>query len=120
MSNKTGVSFASSTLPRHLLRGAIGFGALIGSVALDPVIGPVSFVLIPVGFLALRGCPTCWMMGLVATISAGRLKRSCVAGTCVLSATADASATRGEEASDPAVMDSRTGESLSYSRSVPA
>ena len=93
MSDKAGVSFASSTLPRHLLRGVIGFGALIGSFALDPVTGPVSFVLLPVGFVALRGCPTCWMMGLVATISAGRLKRSCVDGTCVLSAAGDASAT---------------------------
>jgi hypothetical protein len=30
-------SFASASVPRHLRRGALGFAALIGSVALMPV-----------------------------------------------------------------------------------
>ncbi|MEV4168080.1 hypothetical protein [Nonomuraea sp. NPDC049709] len=76
--------FASASLPRHLLRGAAGFGALIGSVALLPVLGPVSLMLVPAGLLALRGCPTCWAIGLVQTISRGRLRRRCVDGRCEL------------------------------------
>ncbi|MEU4703103.1 hypothetical protein [Nonomuraea dietziae] len=77
-------SFASASLPRHLVRGVVGFGALIASVALLPALGLVSLVLAPVGLLALRGCPTCWAIGLVETISMGRLQRSCVDGRCEL------------------------------------
>ncbi|NDU71967.1 hypothetical protein GWI34_04925 [Actinomadura sp. DSM 109109] len=76
--------FASTSLPRHLLRGAAGFGALIGSVALLPVLGPLSLVLAPIGLLALRGCPACWAIGLVQTVSMGRLRRSCKDGVCEL------------------------------------
>ncbi|WP_412540027.1 hypothetical protein R8Z50_30030 [Longispora sp. K20-0274] len=77
-------SFASASVPRHLARGAVGFGALIGSVALIPVYGPVSLLLAPVGLLALRGCPTCWAIGLIETVSRGRLRRTCVDGRCEL------------------------------------
>ncbi|GAB7181363.1 hypothetical protein ATKI12_1194 [Kitasatospora sp. Ki12] len=76
--------FASATLPRHLTRGAVGFGALVGSVALLPVVGPVSLLLLPAGLLALRGCPMCWAIGLMQTISRGRLERSCEDGQCRL------------------------------------
>jgi hypothetical protein len=76
--------FASASVPRHLARGAIGFGALLGSVALIPVFGPASLLLLPVGLVALRGCPTCWAIGLIQTLSRGRLQRSCAAGTCRL------------------------------------
>ncbi|MER5809368.1 hypothetical protein ABT143_14430 [Streptomyces sp. NPDC002033] len=76
--------FAGATVPRHLARGALGFGALIGSLALLPVTGPASLLLAPAGLLALRGCPMCWTIGLVETISAGRLRRSCADGSCEL------------------------------------
>ncbi|MFG3258521.1 hypothetical protein [Streptomyces sp. NPDC048172] len=69
--------FASASMPRHLLRGAVGFGALIGSVALLPAVGPLSLALLPVGVLALRGCPMCWAVGLAQTLSRGRLQRAC-------------------------------------------
>ncbi|MFD8825752.1 hypothetical protein ACFV1C_25795 [Streptomyces sp. NPDC059605] len=77
--------FASASLPRHLARGGLGFGALAGSVLLIPAVGPVSLLLVPVGLLALRGCPTCWTIGLLQTVSKGRLRRSCVDGRCELS-----------------------------------
>lgn len=77
-------SFASASLPRHLLRGAVGFGALIGSFALLPAYGPGSLLLAPIGLLALRGCPTCWVLGLAQTISMGRLQRACTDGRCEL------------------------------------
>jgi hypothetical protein len=76
--------FASASVPRHLVRGAIGFGALIAAFALIPVIGWISLLLLPVGLLALRGCPTCWAIGLVETISRGRLRRECEDGQCKL------------------------------------
>ncbi|GAA1590245.1 hypothetical protein GCM10009678_85770 [Actinomadura kijaniata] len=79
-----GRGFASASLARHLLRGAVGFGALVGSVALLPVLGPVGLLLAPVGLLALRGCPTCWAIGLVQTVSMGRLRRSCGEDGCEL------------------------------------
>ncbi|MGR4883162.1 hypothetical protein ACIPUC_27660 [Streptomyces sp. LARHCF249] len=79
-----GPDFASSSLPRHLVRGVVGFGSLIGSVALIPAAGPVSLLLLPVGVLALRGCPMCWAVGLVQTVSRGRLQRTCEDGRCTL------------------------------------
>jgi hypothetical protein len=75
-------SFASRSLAMHLARGLVGFGLLVGSLALLPVLGPFSLLLLPVGLLALRGCPTCWAIGLVQTLSRGRVQRSCANGRC--------------------------------------
>ncbi|MER6300790.1 hypothetical protein ABT247_14645 [Kitasatospora sp. NPDC001539] len=80
-----GTDFSSRSLPEHIVRGVVGFGSLIGSVALVPVIGPISLVLLPVGLVAMRGCPTCWAIGLMQTVSRGRLQRSCRNGACKLS-----------------------------------
>ncbi|CAM4033726.1 hypothetical protein NONI108955_05275 [Nocardia ninae] len=77
-------SFASTSVLRHLARGVAGFGALIGAFALLPWIGVASLLLAPIGFIALRGCPTCWAIGLMQTISMGRLQRSCADGRCQL------------------------------------
>ncbi|GAA3245955.1 hypothetical protein [Streptomyces lavendulae] len=82
-----GPDFASASLPRHLVRGLIGFGGLIAALALLPVTGPLSLLLLPVGVLALRGCPMCWAIGLMQTISRGRLQRSCEDGRCTLTTT---------------------------------
>ncbi|MGW7459282.1 hypothetical protein [Streptomyces sp. NPDC054797] len=79
-----GRDFASASVPRHLVRGAIGFGALIAAFALMPTTGPASLLLAPIGVLALRGCPTCWTIGLVQTLSRGRLRRACTDGRCEL------------------------------------
>ncbi|MER7908405.1 hypothetical protein [Streptomyces sp. NPDC096068] len=76
--------FASATVPRHLARGAIGFGALVGSLVLFRAVGPTGLLLAPIGLVALRGCPMCWAVGLVETVSAGRLRRSCAEGSCTL------------------------------------
>ncbi|MFJ7159442.1 hypothetical protein ACIQUQ_31455 [Streptomyces sp. NPDC101118] len=79
--------FASASVPRHLARGALGFGALAGALALLPVVGVASLLLAPVGLVALRGCPMCWAIGLAETVSAGRLRRSCTEGRCELTRT---------------------------------
>ncbi|MFD8646058.1 hypothetical protein ACFV14_37780 [Streptomyces zaomyceticus] len=79
-----GRDFASKSLPRHLARGAVGFGLIVGSIALVPVAGPATLLAAPLALIAFRGCPTCWMVGLAQTISRGRLERRCVDGACVL------------------------------------
>lgn len=76
-------SFASRSVPIHLARGVIGFGLLVGSIALAPVT-LFSLLLAPAGVVALRGCPTCWAIGLAQTISRRRLQRSCTDGRCQL------------------------------------
>ncbi|MFB7466146.1 hypothetical protein ACFCZ1_22050 [Streptomyces sp. NPDC056224] len=78
------MNFASKSLPRHLARGAIGFGLIIGSIALVPVAGPATLLAAPLALIAFRGCPTCWMVGLAQTISRGRLERQCADGVCTL------------------------------------
>ncbi|MFD6875358.1 MULTISPECIES: hypothetical protein [unclassified Streptomyces] len=85
-SEPAGPDFASRSVPRHLVRGAIGFGLIGGSIALVPVAGPVALLAAPLALIAFRGCPTCWMVGLAQTISRGRLERRCGAGsgTCTL------------------------------------
>jgi hypothetical protein len=75
-------SFASRSVRAHLLRGGVGFGLLIGSAGLFHVIGAAALILAAAGVAVLRGCPTCWAIGLVETISRGRVKRACDGGTC--------------------------------------
>ncbi|MFC8509863.1 hypothetical protein ACFU3J_20220 [Streptomyces sp. NPDC057411] len=77
-------NFASASLPRHLARGAIGFGLVIASVAAVPVVGPVSLLAAAPALIAFRGCPACWAVGLAQTISRGRLRRRCADGVCTL------------------------------------
>ncbi|MFF2349010.1 hypothetical protein ACFVVL_04425 [Kitasatospora sp. NPDC058115] len=76
--------YASRTLAEHLVRGGVGFAALAGAFVLLPFAGPVALLLLPVGLLAFRGCPTCWVIGLVETVSRGRLQRECADGRCEL------------------------------------
>ncbi|GAA4903795.1 hypothetical protein LX16_3778 [Stackebrandtia albiflava] len=86
--------FASRSLPRHLIRGVLGIGALIASVGSIPVFGPVTLLLAPVGLVFLRGCPMCWAIGLAQTISRGRLRRSCTGDGCVLTVAGHATVDR--------------------------
>ncbi|MBW8805917.1 MAG: hypothetical protein JF587_19010 [Catenulisporales bacterium] len=72
------------SLPKHLARGAIGFGGLAGGLISLPFVGLASLLLLPVGLVALRGCPTCWAMRLMQIISAGRLRRQCGPDGCEL------------------------------------
>jgi hypothetical protein len=77
-------SFASSSVPVHLLRGVLGLTLLVAAFALIPAVGPVTLLLAPFGVVALRGCPTCWAIGLAATMARGRRERACVDGGCRL------------------------------------
>jgi hypothetical protein len=77
-------AFANTSVGRHLLRGAIGFGLIGSALALLPSVGFVALLLAPPGMVALRGCPTCWIAGLIQTISANRLQRTCADTGCTL------------------------------------
>ncbi|WP_345596192.1 hypothetical protein [Streptomyces marokkonensis] len=80
----SGQDFSSKSVPRHLARGVIGIGVIVGSIALVPVVGPAALLAAPLALIAFRGCPTCWMVGLMQTISRGRLERECADGVCTL------------------------------------
>lgn len=80
-----GTDFSSRSLTRHLIKGVLGIGALIAGVALIPVFGPITLLLLPAGLVVLRGCPTCWAIGLAQTLSRGRLRRNCTPDGCTIS-----------------------------------
>lgn len=75
-------TFTSRSVPVHLARGLLGFGLIAASIALIPAAGPVALLLLPAGVVALRGCPTCWLIGLAQTVSRGRIERQCAQGRC--------------------------------------
>jgi hypothetical protein len=59
--------FASSSVPRHLVRGAIGLPMMVAAFVLVPWAGPLALLLIVPAAVLLRGCPTCWALGLAQT-----------------------------------------------------
>jgi hypothetical protein len=75
---------AGTSVARHLTRGAVGFGLIGAALALIPSLGPGALALALLGMVALRGCPTCWIVGLIQAISAGRLQRTCTDTDCKL------------------------------------
>ena len=87
---------ASSSINKHLLRGAVGLLAAVLAIALVARVGPVSLALLPVAVLAWRGCPTCWTVGLVGTLADDRARRSCSAARCRGHAGRDASLPSGD------------------------
>ncbi|MES2508935.1 MAG: hypothetical protein V4625_03355 [Pseudomonadota bacterium] len=60
--------FASSSVTEHLLRGAAGVGALVWAVSLLATHPFASLGLALLALVAFRGCPMCWIMGLVETV----------------------------------------------------
>jgi hypothetical protein len=77
-------AFASASVAAHLARGALGFGTIALAVVLAVAVTPAALAIAPLGMVALRGCPTCWTVGLIETISAGRIERACAEDSCSL------------------------------------
>ncbi len=73
--------FSSSSLTEHLLRGLLAVAAVIGSISLlaaGTVLGcSVALLSLAFAVVMMRGCPMCWTMGLLETISASRTKSRC-------------------------------------------
>jgi hypothetical protein len=85
--------FTSKSIPVHLARGAIGIGAFLVATSLGPQHPGLSLGAIAVALVVLRGCPTCWTIGLVQTVIA-RVRGKpttgfCVDGRCSLAASSD-------------------------------
>jgi hypothetical protein len=59
--------FASSSVPRHLVRGALGLPLMVAAFVLVPWVGPLALLLVVPAAVLLRGCPTCWALGLAQT-----------------------------------------------------
>ena len=80
--------FASNTLLEHLLRGAIGLTALALAFLFQDVSLFVPIVLVPIGLLALKGCPMCWTLGLgetlLATLQGKSTEGLCRDGSCAV------------------------------------
>ncbi|MFO0614859.1 MAG: hypothetical protein U0414_19885 [Polyangiaceae bacterium] len=93
--------FASKTLSEHLVRGMVGLACVTAALIAWPfeAPGPVEIVGRAVAALAalalLRGCPMCWLYGLVETVVArarGREARgACIDGSCAGSHTGEGS-----------------------------
>lgn len=61
--------FGNKSLRVHLVRGAVGFGALSLSLATVNQIWWPTLFLVPLAFWMLKGCPICWTAGLFETLA---------------------------------------------------
>jgi molybdate transport system substrate-binding protein len=71
-----GIVFGSRSVPMHVARGLLGAASLYGALHFFPIIGAPALLLLGVMFWALKGCPTCWTIGLFETIAAQRARRT--------------------------------------------
>jgi hypothetical protein len=63
------VTFGSRSLAVHLLRGALGAAGIAAALHWGAAQPWLLLVLVPLVLLALRGCPTCWLVGLCETVA---------------------------------------------------
>ena len=71
--------FASRSVTEHLVRGVLGLVLVVMALAWAGS-NPWALLLAVPAVVAWRGCPTCWALGLAATLSRGRA--GCPDGTC--------------------------------------
>jgi tryptophan-rich sensory protein len=64
--------FGNRTLGIHLARGLLGFVCLYVALAYGRQIGWPAVLLLPSALWAMKGCPTCWMVGLGETLARRR------------------------------------------------
>ena len=68
MAQSCRLPFASKSVIEHLLRGALGLAIILFAIKLGGTRPAVALVLVLGGLVALRGCPTCWLIGLFSTL----------------------------------------------------
>ncbi|MFZ6679782.1 hypothetical protein [Undibacterium sp. Tian12W] len=66
--------FCSTSVTVHLLRGLGALVLVIAALLLEPFGMLWSGLALIAAFLLMRGCPMCWMMGLIETIYERRNK----------------------------------------------
>jgi hypothetical protein len=69
--------FASRSVTRHYVRGALGLLALVAGLV-GAAATPAALALLILTPIAWRGCPTCWLVGLVQTHE----RRACSDRSC--------------------------------------
>ncbi|MGE4122241.1 MAG: hypothetical protein AB7F97_12195 [Solirubrobacterales bacterium] len=92
----------STGLLFHAARGVLGVGALVAAIALSGSHGVVAAVLAGLGLVALGGCPSCWIVGLIDRLSTPSAGRSCIDGSCSIRRAAAREAPHEVPLSDPA------------------
>ena len=60
--------FSSNSLSAHLLRGLVGIAAVIYAIKLGSTHALGSVALAAVAVVAFRGCPGCWITGLIEAL----------------------------------------------------
>jgi len=73
--------FASRSLTEHLVRGLLGFTALVVAFVVMTHESLWSIPLALGGVFLLRGCPTCWTVGLLETVWNSQ-RSACRTGRC--------------------------------------
>lgn len=75
--------FASRSVTEHVLRGLLGL-ALVVVALWQAAAHPAALLLLVPAAVAWRGCPTCWALGLAATVSRCRAAAGagCADGSC--------------------------------------
>ena len=74
--------FASRSVAEHVLRGVLGLALVVVALA-QARSHPAALLLALPAVVLWRGCPTCWALGLAATVSRGRVGRAgCTDGAC--------------------------------------
>ena len=75
LGKREGAVFATRTLTGHLLRGAVAFGLLYAAISQQHAHPGWSLLAGALALVAMRGCPVCWAIGLVETVTQ-RVRRS--------------------------------------------
>ena len=76
--------FRSGSVVVHIVRGVLGFGLLGVGLLYSTALGWWTFVLLAGALICFRGCPTCWIAGLVETVLHRKAGRGCIDGSCGL------------------------------------
>ncbi len=78
--------FKSGSFAGHLVRGILGFGLLAIALLYAPVLGWWTVAPVVVALVAFRGCPMCWIVGLVETVLQRKTRTACALKTDTLPA----------------------------------
>ncbi len=68
--------FCSSSVTVHVLRGLGALGLVLATFFLEPLGFFWSGLALIAAFLLMRGCPMCWLMGLIETIYERRRRKA--------------------------------------------
>ncbi len=66
----------SRSVSIHLLRGAAALALIVGAVLFSGYGAIWSGLAVVSALLLLRGCPMCWLIGLIETISHSRSRKT--------------------------------------------